>query len=98
MDRQEIINRISYFRTQANLSQRALSLDIFMNESYINKLECSKDCMPSLDTLLKIIEACGTTPEEFFYADLAHYKRDKEFIAKIQGVPDDRIDALIRLL
>lgn len=98
MDRKEIINRISYFRTKANLSQRALSLDIYMNESYINKLESSKDCMPSLDTLLKIIERCGTTPEEFFYEDLQHYKRNKEFLAKIQGVPDDKIDAILKLL
>ena len=66
MDRLDIINRIGYFRTKAKLSQKSLSMDIDMNIGYINRLECKKDFLPSLEVLLKIIEVCGVTVEEFF--------------------------------
>ena len=64
MDKKEIIARAGYFRTKAGLSQKALSMDIEMNWGYINRLESKKDFLPSLETLLRIIEACGITEEE----------------------------------
>ena len=48
----EIIDRIGYFRTRAKLSQKALSINIDMNIGYINRLECKKDFLPSLEVLL----------------------------------------------
>ena len=38
MDREQIINKISQARNNANLSARALSQMIDMNENYINRL------------------------------------------------------------
>lgn len=46
MERTEIINRISFLRTRANLSARALSIKIGKNEGYINRLEAKKDFFP----------------------------------------------------
>ncbi len=98
MDGKEIIERIGYFRTKAKLSQKALSIDIDMNIGYINRLESKKDFLPSLDVLLKIINACGITVEEFFYSDVNKYDEDKLILAKLKELPYEKRDALLKLL
>lgn len=98
MDKFEIIERIGYFRTKAKLSQKALSIDIDMNVGYINRLECKKDFLPSLEVLLKIIEVCGVTVEEFFYNDMENYKQDKEILERLKSLPRDKREALLNLL
>lgn len=98
MDKKDIIERVGYFRNRAKLSQKALSIDIDMNVGYINRLECKKDFVPSVEVLLKIIEACGTTAEEFFYDDYQNYEQDKEIIAKLKDLSRDKRDALLNLL
>lgn len=87
MNGKEIIDRIGYFRTKAKLSQKALSSDIDMNIGYINRLESKKDFLPSLDVLLKIIDACGITVEEFFYSDIQNYEEDKQILCKLKELP-----------
>lgn len=98
MDKMDIIERVGYFRTKAKLSQKALSIDIDMNIGYINRLECKKDFLPSVEVLLKIIEACGITVEEFFYDDYQNYEQDKEILAKLKDLPRDKREALLNLL
>ena len=98
MDKLEIIERIGYFRTKAKLSQKALSIDIDINVGYINRLECKKDFLPSLEVLLKTIEVCGVTAEEFFYGDIENYKQDKEILEKLKSLPRDKREALLNLL
>ena len=89
MDKVDIINRIGYIRVKAKLTQKALSTAIDMNASYINRLESKKDFLPSLEVLLKIIEVCGSTPEEFFYHDISAYEQDRIVADKIKSLPDD---------
>ena len=89
MDRNEIIERVGYIRTRAKLTQKALSTAVGMNFNYINRLESQKDFLPSLEVLMKIIEVCGSTPEEFFYRDIAEYERDKALGEKIKTLPDE---------
>ena len=98
MDKMDIIERVGYFRTKAKLSQKALSIDIDMNIGYINRLECKKDFLPSVEVLLKIIKACGITVEEFFYDDYQNYEQDKEILAKLKDLPRDKREALLNLL
>lgn len=87
MDRKEIIERIGYIRIRAKLTQKGLSTAIGMNFNYINRLESKGDFLPSLEVLLRIIEACGSTPEEFFYRDIAEYEKDIELNEKIKTLP-----------
>ena len=54
MNREDIIDKISMARTSANLSARALSQIIDMNENYISRLENKRDFLPSLEVFLKI--------------------------------------------
>lgn len=89
MDKTEIIERIGYIRVKAKLTQKALSAAIDMNPSYINRLESKKDFLPSLEVLMKIIEVCGSTPEEFFSSDISQYERDQELIRTLKALPED---------
>lgn len=50
MDKNEIINRISFLRTRANLSARALSYKIGKNDAYINRMENKRDFLPTIET------------------------------------------------
>jgi len=99
MDILEIINRISYLRTRANLSARELSLRIGKNEAYINRLEYRKNFEPSITVLLDIISACGSTVDEFFYYDINQYRHDKQVISLLQNCKNhDKKQAIIALL
>lgn len=89
MDKTEIINRIGYIRVRAKLTQKALSNALGMNPSYINRLECQKDFLPSVEVLLNIIEVCGSTPEEFFYHDITAYERDRAVREKLDSLPGE---------
>ena len=98
MDKNEIIDRISRLRTRANLSARALSMEIGMNEGYINQLESKRDFSPSMDVLLNIIEVCNSTTEEFFYYNLDNYSKDMKIINLLKKTNQDKKNAIITLL
>lgn len=89
VNKDDIISRIGYIRVRAKLTQKALSNAIEMNPNYINRLECQRDFLPSLEVLLKIIDVCGSTPEEFFYHDIASYEKDKEISEKLSSLPSN---------
>ena len=93
----EIIDRIGILRTRANLSARGLSLAIDKNASYINIIESNRSFEPSLSTLLKIIEVCGSTPEEFFYGDIHQYKTDKKALDFLKTLSEAQKEAIMNL-
>lgn len=93
----DIISRIGIIRTRANLSARALSLSIDKNASYINLLESKRDFEPSLSTLLDIIEACGSSPEEFFYYDIHQHKLDKQVLDFLKTLSPYQKEAILNL-
>ncbi len=90
MNKLEIIERISKARVRANLSARALSQKIDMNDGYINRLESKKDFLPSMEVMMKIIEACGITEAEFFYPIMENYKIDVDIINKLHLIKDEK--------
>jgi len=96
MDKIEIINRIGYIRVKAKLTQKALSFAIDMNPSYINRLESKKDFLPSLEVLLRIIEVCGSSVEEFFYNNISTYEKDKQLLEKLKILSVEQIEALLK--
>lgn len=97
MDLKNIIERIGYFRNKANLSARALSLNIDKNPAYITKLEAG-EFEPSMKVILEIIEACNIAPEEFFCDNIDTYKLDKETLNIIKNLPENKKLALKELL
>lgn len=97
MTNEEVITRISILRVRANLSARALSIAIEKNDGYIHNLETARNFLPSLSTLLKIIEACGSTPEEFFYSDIHQYKTDKKALDFLKTLSEMQKEAIMNL-
>jgi transcriptional regulator with XRE-family HTH domain len=96
--KQDIIFRIIRARDKANLSARALSQKVGLNDGYINRLESKKDFLPSLDVLLKIINVCGQTPEEFFYDSFDSYKEDIKILNLLKNTSKENKIAIITLL
>lgn len=87
LSKEGIVTRIIYFRKQAKLTQKALSLALGMNPSYINRLESKRDFLPSLEVLFSIFDLCNTTPLEFFYYDVNNYSDDMKLISSFRSAP-----------
>ena len=98
MDKNEIIERIAYARNKINLSARKLSQRIDMNDCYINRLESKKDFLPSVEVLMRIIEECGLTPEQFFYYDMNAYSKDIEIINQLKRLDDKQKEAIMTII
>lgn len=99
MDKNEVVQRISTLRTKAGLSARDLSLRIGKNSAYISRLESKNDSFePSVTALLEIIEACGSTPLEFFYYNIYDFQKDKEIIDLLKSATQIKKDSIINLL
>ena len=98
MNKGEIIERISRIRISANLSARALSQRVELNDGYINRLECKKDFLPSVEVLLRIIDVCKCPIAKFFYDEMEHYDQDMQLLGKLKKLDTDSktlIDNLI---
>lgn len=78
-NRKDLINRLGYIRSRANLSARELSAQLDKSIAYIAKYDNGDFEMPS-EKLLEAIEICGSTPEEFFFRDISEYAEIKEFV------------------
>lgn len=98
MELETLINRISFIRTRANLSARKLSLLIGKNAGYIHMLEQNRNFAPTFDTFIAILEACGTTVEEFFYYDIAEFNKDKQIIERLKNLKDENTKNAILML
>ena len=98
MDKEEFIFKLGTMRRNANLSARALSLKIDKNEGYMNRLESGKEFLPSMEVFFNLLDACGYTPEKFFYHDSNSFEQDMELLNKIKGLSEDKKQALLTLL
>ena len=98
MNKEEVVERISLMRVRAGLSARDLSLKVGKNSAYVSRLESKDSFEPSVSALLEIIEACGSTPEEFFYHDSNSYPQDREIIELLKTASPIKKEAIINLL
>jgi len=76
-ERKFLIDRLGMMRARAGLSARELSGRIGKSKAYIAKFDNGDLAMPT-EVLLDAIQVCGSTPEEFFFEDIANYKESKE--------------------
>ena len=95
--RKYLIDRLGQMRTRAKLSGRELSGRLGNSDAYIAKFENGDFNIPS-EMLLEAIEICGSSPEEFFYDDLANYAEHKQIIEKYKALSDESKITLINLL
>ena len=98
MNKNDIINRITEVREKARLSARALSMEIDLNEGYINRLENKRDFLPSMEVMLRIVKVCGITLEEFFCSSPNTYKQDKELLQMLGSMSAEKKETLIAFI
>ena len=98
MDKRDLIFKLGTIRREKNLTARKLSIEIGMNEGYMNRLEGSCEFLPSMETFFEILEACDYTAEKFFYHDPKSFESDMELLEKFKNLSDEKKQALLTLL
>ena len=96
-NKNELVKKISILRTRCNLSAKELSLRIGMSPSYISRLE-SQGFMPSIESIIKIVDVCKSSLEEFFYNDMDKYHTDIQIAKLFSQLNEDKKYALLMFL
>ena len=96
-NRKFLIERLGYLRNRANLSARELSQRIDRSIAYMAKFENGDFNIPT-EVLLDAIETCGSTPEEFFWEDIAKYREQKDFLSAFDKLSDESKETIKNLM
>lgn len=97
IDYNEIINRIGYFRTKANLSARETSLRLGYSEQFMKRIE-NKSVELKVSTLLQFFELVDITPQDFFYLGEHYNKEDKNVLDLYNNLSTDGKQTIIDLM
>lgn len=87
MDIKEVLYRIGYVRTGANLSARELSLRIGMSTQYMAQVENGRIVL-TVEKLLQILEVCHFPVERFFATNIEDWDVDHEFQNLFEILPN----------
>ena len=98
MDKHNIIFKIGTIRRDANLSARALSTKIGLNDGYINRLESKKDFLPSMEVFFRILDECNYSAEKFFYHDADNFENDMAILEKFKALSPEKKKALLEFI
>ena len=93
----DIINRIGYFRTKANLSMREMSLQLGYNPQFISTIE-NKTIELKVKTLLDICDLIEITPQDFFYMGENYNKEDKNVLDLYNNLSADSKQTILDLM
>lgn len=75
----DVVTRLGYFRTKANLSMRETSLQLGYNPQFMSTIE-NKTIELKVKTLLEFCDLVNITPQDFFYMGKAFNKEDKNVL------------------
>ena len=93
----EIIKRVGYFRTKANLSLRETSVRLGYNPQFMKTIE-NKTIELKVKTLLDFCEVVEITPQEFFYLGSEYNKEDKYLLELYSGLSAENKQTIIDLI
>ena len=93
LSKQDILNRIGYFRNKKNMSAYELGMILGHSKGYFYRIEHGEISL-SVEMLLDILKILNVSTEEFFYEDLQNYQRDKSSINMCNGLTQQEIDSL----
>ena len=93
----EIINRVGYFRTNANLSLRETSLRLGYNPQFMSTIE-NKSIELKVKTLLDFCDVVGITIQDFFYLGEHYNKDDKNVLDLYNNLSNDSKQTIIDLM
>ena len=93
----EVINRIGYFRTKANLSLRETSARLGYNPQFMKTIE-NKSIKLKVKTLLDFCDIVDITPQDFFYLGEHYNKEDKNVLELFNALSADNKQTIIELM
>lgn len=97
LTKEEIIQRISYFRTKRGLSAYEMGLRMGHSENYFYRIE-SGEINLNLEGLLDILAILDVSTSEFFYPDVENFDTDNELLIKFKPLTEEEKKSLITLL
>lgn len=97
MNENFIRERISYLRTQKNISEYKMSLDLGHSKSYIQSISSGK-ALPSMSEFLYICDYFGITPKDFFDIDNKEPIRLQQLYKVAEKLQPEDIEILILLV
>ena len=97
IDYDEVIHRLGYFRTRANLSARETSLRLGYSEQFIKRIE-NKTVELKLSTLLDFFDIIDITPQDFFYMGDNYNKEDKNILELYNTLSSENKQTIIDLM
>ena len=97
MEIKDVLSRIGYVRSQANLSARELSLRMGMSAQYVAQLESGRIVL-TVEKLLQILEICNFPIERFFSQNIVDYEIDNELQSLIQALPSEKKRNIIEFI
>lgn len=93
----EVIKRIGYFRTKANLSMRETSLQLGYNPQFMSTIE-NKSIELKVSTLLDFLDIVDITPQDFFYLGERYNKEDKHVLDLYNNLSADAKQTILDLM
>ncbi len=97
VDYNEVVNRMGYFRTQANLSMREMSFRLGYTEQFIKRIE-NKSVELKVKTLLDFCDIVGITIQDFFYLGESYNKEDKNLLELYGSLSADNKQIILDLM
>lgn len=97
IDYNEVINRIGYFRTKANLSARETSLRLGYSEQFMKRIE-NKSVELKVSTLLELFDLFNITAQDFFYLGANFNEEDKEILDLFNALSYENKQTIIDLM
>lgn len=93
----EFRERLSKLRNFKNVSAREMSLDIGLNESYINNIESGK-ALPSMTNFFYICDYLNISPKDFFDTESAAPEQLNSLIADLKKLDAKQLDTICNLV
>ena len=97
LDYNDVINRIGFFRSKANLSARETSLRLGYSEQFMKRIE-NKTVELKVSTLLDFLDIVDISIQDFFYLGEQYNKEDKNILELFNNLSNENKQTIIDLM
>lgn len=97
LTKEEILNRIGFFRNKKNMSAYELGMRLGHTKNYFYRIE-SGEIQLTVELLLQALEILGVSTFEFFYPNLDSFTSDIEDLELIKSLNLEERKSIITLL